>query len=140
MVPKHAEYLNNFDFFPLQEQVAKGFKGGDGAVILVDVGGARGHEVEAIKKKYLNLRGRFILQNLPATVEQELPVPDMEAVAHDSFTAQPVKGRCLKHPFFKPHANSLARCAGLARTQCPPRLAQRRIPNHPLTARGSNDA
>lgn len=109
--PKHPEYLNNFnlwmtgqrdgraywlDFFPFEEQVAKGFKGDDDAIMLIDVGGARGHEIEAIKKKFPTLPGRFLLQDLPATVEQALPVPGMEAVAHDLFTVQPVKGQCPK--------------------------------------------
>ena len=109
--PKHPELLNNFnlwmtgqregranwlDFFPFEERVARDFHRGDGAVMLIDVGGARGHEVEAIKKKYSNLPGRFLLQDLPDTIEQALPVPGMEAVAHDFFTEQPVKGQWLK--------------------------------------------
>lgn len=56
----------------------------DGAVLLVDVGGARGHEIEAIKKRYPNLPGRFLIQDLPNTIEQALQVPGMEAVVHDS--------------------------------------------------------
>ncbi|KAL9127327.1 MAG: hypothetical protein Q9175_007754 [Cornicularia normoerica] len=107
MVPKHPECLNNFnlwmtgqrdgrpnwlDFYSFEERIAKGFQEGDGAVIFIDVGGARGHEVEAIKKKYPTLPGRFLLQDLPDTVAQALPVRGMEAIAHDFFTAQPIKG------------------------------------------------
>lgn len=110
--PKHSEYLSNFnlwmtgqregraywlDFFPFEERVTKGFKGGDGAVLLVDVGGARGHEVEAIKKRYPALPGRLLLQDLPDTIEQAIPVPGMEAVTHDFFTAQPIKGPSWSH-------------------------------------------
>ena len=101
--PKHPEYLNNFnlwmtgqregranwlDFFPFEERVSKDFKRGDGAVMLIDVGGARGHEIKAIKKKYPALPGRILLQDLPDTVQQALPVPGMETVVHDFFTAQ----------------------------------------------------
>lgn len=111
--PKHPEYLDNFnhwmtgqrdgraywlDFFPFEERVAKDFKESDSAVMLVDVGGARGHEIEAIKKKFPNLPGRFLLQDLPDTVQQALPVSGMEAIAHDFFTAQPIKGRISQHP------------------------------------------
>ena len=106
--PKHPEYLNNFnlwmtgqrdgrpywlDFFPFEERVAKGFKDSNGAVLLVDVGGARGHEVEAIKKKYPTVPGRVLLQDLPDTVAQALNVPGMEVSAHDFFTEQPIKGQ-----------------------------------------------
>ena len=114
-LPKHPEYLNSFnlwmtgqregraywlDFFPFEERIAKGFKGGDDAVMLIDVGGARGHEVEAIKKKHPTLPGRLLLQDLRDTVEQALPVLGMEAVVHDFFTPQPIEGLCLRHPVF----------------------------------------
>ena len=85
------------DFFPFEERIARDFKQDEGAVMLVDVGGGRGHEVEAIKKKHPSLPGRFVLQDMPATIEQALPVPGMEAVAHDFFTEQPIKGQKLIH-------------------------------------------
>ncbi len=85
---------NWLDFFPFEERVARNFRGGRGAVMLVDVGGGRGHEVQAIKKRHPNLQGRFVLQDLPGTIQQALPVLAMEAVAHDFFTAQPIKGQC----------------------------------------------
>ena len=107
-LPKHPERLKNFnlymtgqrdgranwiDFFPLEEQLAKEFEGGDEAVMLVDIGGACGHEVESIKNRYPHLPGRFILQDLPETVKQALPVKGIEAMEHDFFTPQPIKGK-----------------------------------------------
>jgi demethylsterigmatocystin 6-O-methyltransferase len=108
--PKHPDYLNNFnlymtgqrdgranwlDFFPFEEQLVKGFKGGNDAVMLVDVGGARGHEVENIKTRYPHLPGRFILQDLPETAKQALDVKGMEVIEYDFFTPQPIKGEHL---------------------------------------------
>ena len=105
--PKHPEELNDFnlwmtgqregranwlDFYPLQEKLLNGFEGSDSSVMFVDVGGARGHEVEAIKKRFPDLPGKFILQDLPETIKQALPVPDMHVMAHDFFTEQPAKG------------------------------------------------
>ena len=110
--PKNPEPANNFnlwmsgqrdgrpywlDFFPFEDHVVRGFKGGDGAVLLIDVGGGRGHEVEAIRKRHPNLPGRILLQDVPSTIEQALPVPGMEAVAHDFFTEQPIKGQISLH-------------------------------------------
>ena len=108
--PKHPEYLQNFnlwmtgqrdgragwlDFFPFKAQVSEGFQGEDNAVMLVDIGGAFGHEVEAIKAKYPKTPGRFILQDLPDTLKNAAKVPGMEIMRHDFFTPQPVKGRHL---------------------------------------------
>ena len=105
--PKHPEELNDFnlwmtgqregranwlDYYPLREKLLDGFRKGDSLVMFVDVGGARGHEVEAIKKRFPDLPGKFILQDLPETIKQALPVPEMQVMAHDFFTEQPVKG------------------------------------------------
>lgn len=124
--PKHPEELKDFnlwmtgqrrgranwlDFFPFEERVAKGFKGGDDAVMLVDVGGARGHEIEAIKKRHPDLPGRFVLQELADTVNQALPVPGMEATVHDFLTAQPIKGRISESPDLQ--SSVLNRCPGV---------------------------
>lgn len=80
------------DFYPLEEKFLSGFSGGDDAVMFVDVGGARGHDIEAIKKRFPGLPGKFILQDLPDTIKQALPLPGVQAMAHDFFTEQPIKG------------------------------------------------
>ena len=105
--PKHPVELQNFnmwmtgqregragwlDFFPFEAQVSKGFQGGDAAVMLVDIGGAFGHEVEAINAKYPKLSGMFVLQDLPSTLQNAIKVPGMETMAHDFFTPQPIQG------------------------------------------------
>lgn len=87
--------------------------------MLVDVGGARGHEVEAIKKKYPNLIGRFLLQDMPDTIEQALPLPGMEACVHDFFSEQPIKGTRPRDGSSKFHANLLTRCTCVLSSQCP---------------------
>ena len=109
-LPKHSELLNNFnlwmmgqrdgranwlDFFPFEEQVSMGFDMTVNEALFVDVGGARGHEIKALKARYPALPGRIVLQDLPHTVEQALPVDGMEVMAHDFFTAQPVKGKAF---------------------------------------------
>ena len=108
--PKHPEDLRDFnlwmtgqregranwlDFFPFKKQLADGFQGGDDAIMLVDVGGALGHEVQAIKNRYPDLPGEFVLQDLPDTIKQAGTVPGMQAMAHDFFAPQPIKGKNL---------------------------------------------
>ena len=107
-LPKHPEYLNNYNLFmsghrvgranwlesfPLEEQIATAFDGGKDGILWVDIGGGRGHEVEAIKERYPYLPGRFILQDLPDTIKQAIPVPGMETVNHNFFMEQPIEGR-----------------------------------------------
>lgn len=83
---------NWLDFFPLEEQLTYRIRGGDDAVMLVDVGGALGHEVRATKAKCPNLPGGMILQDLFDTIKQASLVPGMQAMAHDFFTPQPIQG------------------------------------------------
>lgn len=83
------------DFFPLEEQICKVSNMTDDQVLLVDVGGGYGHEIQAIKIKYPAIRGRMILQDLPQTIAQALKVEGMEATSHDFFTPQPIKGTGL---------------------------------------------
>ena len=139
--PKHPEELNDFnlwmtgkrddqgnwlDSYPFEERVVKGFKECDGSVMLVDVGGARGHEVEAIKKRYPTLPGRFVLQDLPDTVAQALTVPGMEVFAHDFFTEQPIKGQTLPRPVL-PSTNVSVRGTCILSGRYSPRLAGRQM-------------
>ena len=85
-----AEWL---DFFPVQEQLIKGFSGDKDAVMLVDVGGAVGSEIHELKKKYHDIPGRLILQDQAGTVAQvDKATASFEVTVHDFHQPQPVKG------------------------------------------------
>ncbi|PKX97732.1 S-adenosyl-L-methionine-dependent methyltransferase [Aspergillus novofumigatus IBT 16806] len=87
----HVQWL---DFYPIEEQLLPGFDYSDdpNAVLLVDVGGSVGHEIQAVKKRYPKIPGRMVLQDRPATIERVKPENGMEVMAHDFFTEQPIKG------------------------------------------------
>ncbi len=76
MRPENSYFLNNFntwlvgshggipnclDWFPVDEEVAKGLDSDDKAVTMIDVGGGMGHELLALKKEYPELPGRLVL-------------------------------------------------------------------------------
>jgi hypothetical protein len=67
---------------------------GPGDVLLVDIGGATGHDLEAFHKAFPGMPGRLILQDLPgALVELDAQaLAPVEVMAHDFFQPQPVKG------------------------------------------------
>ncbi|KAI0468138.1 S-adenosyl-L-methionine-dependent methyltransferase [Xylaria cf. heliscus] len=65
--------------------------------VLVDVGGSMGHQCVAVRRKYPDLVGRVVLQDLPETIEKvrASPLPGFEGIevmAHDFFTPQPLRG------------------------------------------------
>lgn len=84
-------------FYPVAERLVAGCREGDGEVLLVDVGGGLGHDLEEFREKHGELvRGRrMVLQDLGVMVKgaRELR-PWVEAQAHDFFGEQGVKGGC----------------------------------------------
>jgi hypothetical protein len=81
-------------FYPVSERMITGFDTSTSDVLLVDVGGGRGHDVTAFAAQHSSLPGKIILQDREPVIagvtmgSKELP---FEAQAHDFFTPQPVK-------------------------------------------------
>ncbi|KAI0176482.1 putative O-methyltransferase [Hypoxylon sp. FL1284] len=75
-------------FYPVSERLAHGF---DDGVLLVDVGGGRGHDLQELKAKHPSLPGRLILQDQSDVVATVSARGEFEATTHDFFTPQPVK-------------------------------------------------
>lgn len=85
------------DNVPVRQILGEGLKEDEDAVLLVDIGGNVGHDLIRFKEQYSDLPGRLILQDLPSVIEAAKPkLPaGIEAMAHDMFEAQPVKGATL---------------------------------------------
>ncbi len=114
MRPENSYFLNNFntwlvgshegipnclDWFPVDEQVAKGLDSDDKAVTMIDVGGGMGHELLALKKEYPELPGRLVLQDQAENIKGVPETIVFEATVHDFFAPQHVKGECILNLF-----------------------------------------
>ncbi|MCJ1396940.1 hypothetical protein MMC11_000132 [Xylographa trunciseda] len=89
----HEGRANWLDFYPVEKEMFEGFKREvPEATMFVDIGGALGSEVVALKQKHPNCPGRLILEDLPHVVEQVGKSDTMEAIPYDMFTPQPIKG------------------------------------------------
>jgi len=81
------------EWFPVKERILDGFDGSAESALLVDIGGGRGHDIEAFKKKFPDSPGRLMLQDLPAVIEDIKSLdPSIERVKHDFFTPQKIEG------------------------------------------------
>lgn len=79
--------------FPFGEYVVN-LSNDDTAVTMVDVGGGVGHVLKAILQQNPGLPGRFVVQDVAPVVALVSPeVKSFEAMTHDFFEPQPVKGR-----------------------------------------------
>ncbi|KAI9849434.1 MAG: hypothetical protein M1837_004054 [Sclerophora amabilis] len=106
--PRPRETFNSFmtmqkegrgnwvDLFPVEERLAPSLREDPDAVLLVDVGGGRGHDLEDFKARYGHgrLPGRLVLEDLPATLAdvRALEKEGIELREYDFFTQQPVTG------------------------------------------------
>jgi len=77
------------DEFPMTQET-KGMN--PESVLFVDIGGGIGHQCAALKARYPTLPGRVILQDRPETLLHALPTKGVEALEHDFFKPQPIKG------------------------------------------------
>lgn len=63
------------------------------SVLLVDVGGGRGHDLQGFQRRYPHLKGRFILQDLSRVINSlDNSLEGIERMAYDFFESQPVQG------------------------------------------------
>lgn len=83
---------NWLDVVPVKEAARDALEADPNRVILVDVGGNAGQHSARIVERLPELRGHVLLQDLEETVRNAPRIEGVEAVAHDFFTPQPVKG------------------------------------------------
>ncbi len=81
------------DIFPVKEILGTDARDDQAAVMFVDVGGGMGHEAVALKKRFPDLPGRFVVQDLPQVVSRQNLDAEVEFMAHDFLTPQPLKGK-----------------------------------------------
>ena len=120
---RHSEYSTPFqrymtsfdegrdtwmDYFPVQKKLGDGANEDKDAIMFVDIGGGMGHVAAALHKRFPNLPGRFILQDLPSVVS-EANNEGIEVVAYDFFQPQPARGECRQlHNPSHPQCSSLS--------------------------------
>ncbi|KAF2238853.1 S-adenosyl-L-methionine-dependent methyltransferase, partial [Viridothelium virens] len=81
------------EWFPVRERILAGFEERQDAVLLIDVAGGRGHDVEAFKHKFSEVKGKLILQDLPAVISDIKTLDeDIQRQEYDFFTPQTIQG------------------------------------------------
>ncbi|KAF2494859.1 O-methyltransferase [Lophium mytilinum] len=81
--------------FPFEAELSK-FETQDCTPLVVDVGGGLGHTTLRIKELCGNIKGRVILQDRSAVIDDiSEPLLGVEKMKYDFFTAQPVKGALI---------------------------------------------
>ena len=61
-------------------------------VLMVDVGGGRGQILNALRKARPDLKEQIIVQDLSKEIDERHPSKDVQGMAYDFFTPQPIQG------------------------------------------------
>ncbi|KAF2642009.1 S-adenosyl-L-methionine-dependent methyltransferase [Massarina eburnea CBS 473.64] len=87
------ERLDWFNTWDAQSIIINGAKKDHEAVLLVDVAGGEGHDVQAFGRAFPDAPGKLVLEDLPPVIDN-IKALDSKIVRqpHDFFTEQPIKG------------------------------------------------
>ncbi|PQE06958.1 sterigmatocystin 8-O-methyltransferase protein [Rutstroemia sp. NJR-2017a WRK4] len=83
------------DWFPVETEVLSNFFRADSTanILIVDVGGGKGHDLERFLARFPQSAGHLVLQDVPKTISTLNGLtPGIKAMGHDFFTPQPIKG------------------------------------------------
>jgi hypothetical protein len=87
------------EWYDIEGRLLKGFDSSHSSTLLVDVGGGKGHDLNAFDaafgKPSRNYPGMLVLQDLPHvldTIPDSELAPSISKMAHDFFVEQPIKG------------------------------------------------
>lgn len=89
---KRGDWLN---WFPVEQQLFCSMTGPECGeeVLIVDVGGGSGHDLERFLTRFPQAKGHLVLQELPSTISSLNHLnTGIKAMSHDMFTPQPIKG------------------------------------------------
>ncbi|KAF4627642.1 hypothetical protein G7Y89_g10513 [Cudoniella acicularis] len=108
------------DWFPVVDEILSSFGGAQDEVLLVDMGGAYGHDLEKFLGKFPEAKGHLVLQDLPKTIENVVGLSEgIHAMSHDIYTEQPVKSARVYYTHFLLHDFSDKKCREILRNLMP---------------------
>lgn len=79
------------DSYPVTTAIGT-FKAAADSALLVDIGGGFGQQALAFKKKFPDVDGRIVVQDIASTLSSAPKVEGLEFQEHDFFKEQPIKG------------------------------------------------
>lgn len=89
--PKRLGWTDGW--FPIQERILDGFDPKQGEYCFVDVGGGKGHECELLLRKFPEMKGKLVTQDLPFVIKDIQSLDDrVDRMEHDFTKPQPIKG------------------------------------------------
>jgi hypothetical protein len=82
-----------FETFPVDDILLDGASTDPESVLLIDIAGGEGHDVQAFHRQFPEVPGKLVLQDLPPTIDN-IKSLDSKIIRqkYDFFTRQPIEG------------------------------------------------
>ena len=81
------------EWYPVQDRILNDVKQNSDTVVLVDVAGGRGHDLEAFRKRFPQGKGKLVLEDLPAVIDDVKNInEEIVLQKYDFFQPQLVQG------------------------------------------------
>ncbi|MCJ1437024.1 hypothetical protein MMC27_006409 [Xylographa pallens] len=92
------------DWFPVEKVLLTDLTDSGDDVLMVDIGGGNGHDLETFLARFPQSHGHLILQDLPGTISNLKGLGEgIKAMSYDFFLPQPVKGARVYFTHFVMH-------------------------------------
>jgi hypothetical protein len=86
-----------WDWYDIQGRLLNGYDKKEGGILLVDVGGGKGHDIQIFHERFaVSHTGCLVLQDMPSVIEGiqgDNIDGSIKKMGHDFFEPQPVKGQ-----------------------------------------------
>jgi hypothetical protein len=78
--------------FPFKEELSK-MKTDERTVLVVDIGGGKGHVIKQIQNLLSGVQGQLVLQERKDALAETVDLAGIATMEYDFFTPQPIKGK-----------------------------------------------
>jgi hypothetical protein len=97
--------------FPFKEELSKA-KTDEETVLVVDIGGGKGHATKQIQNLTAGIPGKLVLQERPEALADLVDsLPGIVTMEYDFFTPQPIEGKYSPYPCIHPlYIVQVSRC------------------------------
>jgi hypothetical protein len=98
MAAQRHSRVDWFDVAPAEKVLLDGSSEADESdILLVDLGGNTGNDLQAFKMRYPLVKGKLVNQDLPQVIGSVKNWGDIVPMVHDFFAPQPLKGLHIIH-------------------------------------------
>ena len=92
MVAQSAATKKTVGIFPFKEELSK-ITTDEKTVLVVDIGGGKGHVIKQIQDLLSGVQGQLVLQERKEALDEAIDLPEIVTMEYDFFTPQPIKGK-----------------------------------------------